>query len=349
MLIYKEEPGSKAVVVSLVSWSKATERIISLDKIDFLLESASCSAKDFSLKFVNGIVYAVVKTYWNWVNFNEMRTFVVIPNSRKCGTDREQQPWVARRVRFDDKTRSVHLEATKSTWKKVMQTYTLDFGEVVLGSKGLVKRDIIPDLDEKFRLGIGATLPKKIFGWEINQGVLKGNLTANCNECGTRGALIFSGHIEASLGLGGFDVDRFEISVKPEGVAVNVELELLFNAHLDFRRHIKPSQEIKLLEIPLSGWNIPGIFEFGPRIQLNAGYEIGYISGSASATAGITARIPDSAIAKLDLLSKDSVQVSGWAPQIETRPLQVQAQVDAEASVYTEIALSVSITVFGES
>ncbi|OJD13258.1 hypothetical protein AJ78_06265 [Emergomyces pasteurianus Ep9510] len=344
-----DKPGSKAVVVSMVSWSKATERIISLDKIDFLIQSASCNAKDMSFKFIHPFVYAAVKIYWDWVNFNEMNTFVVIPNSKKCGKDREQQPWVARRVIFDDKNQRVRLEATKSTWKKVMQTYTLDFGEVILGSKGLVKRDIIPDLDEKFRLGIGVTLPTRIFGWEINKGALKGNLTANCNECGTRGALVFAGHIEASLGWTGFDIDRFEISVKPEGVAVNVELELLFDAHLDFRRFTKPSQEINLVEIPISGWNIPGIFEFGPRIQLNAGYEISYISGTASATAGITARIPDSAIAKLDLLAEDSVQVSGWAPVIETRPLQVQAQIDAQASIYTEVALSVSVKVFDDN
>ncbi|KAG5296640.1 hypothetical protein I7I48_05528 [Histoplasma ohiense] len=344
-----DKPGSKAVVVSMVSWSKATERIISLDKIDFLIRSASCNAKDMSFNFIHPFVYSAIKIYWDWVNFNDMNTFVVIPNSKKCGKDREQQPWVARRVIFDDKNQRVRLEATKSTWKKVMQTYTLDFGEVILGSKGLVKRDIIPDLDEKFRLGIGVTLPTRIFGWEVNKGPLKGNLTANCNDCGTQGALVFAGHVEASLGWGGFDIDKFEISVKPEGVSVNVELELLFDAHLDFRRFVKPSQEINLVEIPISGWNIPGIFEFGPRIQLNAGYEISYISGTASATAGISARIPDSAIAKLDLLAEDSVEVSGWAPVIETQPLRVQAQVDAEASVYTEVALSVSVTVFDDN
>ncbi|EGE78391.1 hypothetical protein, variant [Blastomyces dermatitidis ATCC 18188] len=344
-----DKPGSKAVVVSLVSLSKASERIISLDKIDFLIQSASCNAKDMSFKFIHPFVYAAVKIYWDWVNFNDMNTFVVIPNSKKCGKDREQNPWIARRVIFDDKNQRVRLEATKSTWKKVMQTYTLDFGEVILGSKGLVKRDIIPDLNEKFRLGIGATLPTRIFGWEVNKGPLKGNLTANCNSCGTQGALVFAGHVEASLGWTGFDIDKFEISVKPEGVGVNLELELLFDAHLDFRRFVKPSQEIKLVEIPISGWNIPGIFEFGPRIQLNAGYEISYISGTASATAGISARIPDSAIAKLDLLSKNSVQVSGWAPVVETQPLRVQAQVDAEASVYTEVALSVSITVLDDN
>ncbi|PGH09671.1 hypothetical protein AJ79_05637 [Helicocarpus griseus UAMH5409] len=344
-----DKPGSKAVVVSMVSFSKPEERIIALDKIDFLIESASCNAEDMSVKFIHDIVYAAVKISWDWVNFNDMHGFVVVPNTDKCGKDRQQHPWLVRKVTFDDKAKVVRMEATQSTWKKVMNSYTLDFGEVVIGDKGLVKRDIIPDLDEKFRLGIEATLPTRIFNWEVNNGPLKGNLTANCNECGTQGALIFAGHVEASLGWTGFDIDKFELSVKPEGVAANVGLELLFDAHLDFRRTSKPSQEINLLEIPISGWNIPGLFEFGPRIQLNAGYEIDYISGTASATAGITARIPDSAIAKLDLLSEDSVEVSGWAPVIETQPLQVQAQVDAEVSVYTEIALSVSLTVLDDN
>ncbi|KAK2789135.1 hypothetical protein FQN53_002359 [Emmonsiellopsis sp. PD_33] len=344
-----DRPGEKAVVVSLVSWSKPNERIIALDKLDLFIESASCTADDMSVKLINSLVYYVAKGIWDWVNFNDMNAFVLVPSSKKCGENREQQPWMVRSITFEDETRTIHMEATKSTWKKVMQTVTLDFGEVVLGSKGLVKRDIIPDFSERFRLGVGATLPTRIFGWSVNKGPLKGNLTANCNECGTQGTLVFSGHVEASLGWTGLDIDRFEVSVQPEGVGVNVELELLFEAHLDYRKWVKPSQEITLLEIPISGWNIPGILEFGPRIQLNAGYEIGYISGTASATAGISATIPDTAIAKLDLLAEGSVEVSGWAPVIETQPLQVQAQVDAEASVYTEIALSVSLTVFDDN
>lgn len=334
----------------MVAYSKQDERILDMDKFGFALEEANCAAGSTYIKFKHDLIYHAAKIAWEWVNYNDMRAFVLVPSWKGCGEHRSHDPLVVKKVTFDDKTKKITLESTQSTWKKVMNTFVLDFGEVVLGGDGK-KRDIIPDLDKKFRLDVGATLPQELFGWELNEGALNASLTANCNECGTQGTLVFAGHMEASLGWGGIDVDKFEISVTPEDVQAGVNLSLDFEGQLDFRKLTgqRPSAEITLLEIPVSGWNIPKIFEFGPRIQLNAGYGIDYIGGMASASAGIVAKIPNDAIAKLDLLADDSVQVSGWMPEIETQPLEIEAQVDAQADLYTEIALSVSLTVLGMS
>ncbi|KAF9888514.1 hypothetical protein FE257_008621 [Aspergillus nanangensis] len=342
------EPNQKAVVVSMVAYSKQDERILDMDKFSFALGSASCNEGDMSLTFKHKLIYQAAKLAWQWVNFNELRSFVLVPSWSGCGQDKSHDPWVVKGVQFDDKVQKVTLDATLSTWKKVMNTVVLDFGEVVLGGDNS-KRDIIPDLDKKFRLDVGATLPEQIFKWSVNKGVLNATLTANCDQCGTQGTLIFSGHIEASLGFSGFDVDKFELSVRPESVEAHVGLSLEFVGQLDYTGFIKPSQEFEILEIPVSGWNIKGIFEFGPRILLNAGYSLDYIEGEASVSTGITARIPNSAIAKLDLLAEDSVEVSGWTPVIETDPLAAQAQINSQARLYTEIALSVSLTVLDDN
>lgn len=207
-------------------------------------------------------------------------------------------------MKFDDETHKVSLDASKSNWKSVMHTFVLDFGEVTLGGGGgRDRRDIIPDLDEKFTLDIGTTLPSELLKWKKKVGVLNATLTANCDECGTQSALVFAGHVEASLGFTGIDVDKFEISVTPRGVAAHVGLSVEFIGEIDYRSFVAPEHELTLLDIPVSGWKIPGIFEFGPHIQLNAGYIIDYIGGQASASARITISILDSAIAKLDLLS----------------------------------------------
>ncbi|KAL2808272.1 hypothetical protein BJX63DRAFT_436259 [Aspergillus granulosus] len=346
-----DEPGHKAVVVSMVAYSRQNERILDMDKFAFALAEASCNAEDMFLKFKHKLIYHAAKIAWQWVNYNDLRSFVLVPSWEGCGADKSHDPWVVTRVTFDDNAQKVNLEATQSSWKKVMNTFVLDFGEVVLGSDrgDDRKRDIIPDLDAKFRLDVGATLPQQIFQWQVSRGVLNASVTANCNDCGTSGTLVFAGHVEASLSFSGFEVDKFEISVRPEGVQAHVGLSLDFLGHLDYPKLVKPAQEFELLEIPVSGWNIRGIFEFGPRILLNAGYSIDYIEGVASVSTGITARIPDSAIAKLDLLAEDSVEVSGWAPVIETDPLEAQAQVNAQATLYTEIALSVSLTVLDDN
>ncbi|KAL3455622.1 hypothetical protein BJX64DRAFT_294884 [Aspergillus heterothallicus] len=344
-----EKPGEKAVVVSMVAYSKQDEKILDMDKFSFALSTASCNANDFSLHFSHPLIYQAAKLAWNWVNYNELRSFVIVPSWKGCGDDRSHDPWVVRKVTFDDKTRKVILDATASTWKKVMNTFVLDFGEVVLGNNNNHKRDLIPDLDKKFTLDVSSSFPEEIFSWEIETGVLNATLQANCNDCGTEGALVFAGHVEASLGWTGIDVDKFELSVKPQGVKAHVGVSLEFDGEVDFREFIQPSHEFTLLDIPISGWRIPKVFEFGPHIEINAGYVIDYIGGSAVFSTGITATIPDTAIAKLDLKAEDSVQVSGWTPEIETDPLVLRAQIDAQTRLYTEIALSVSIEILEDN
>ncbi|KAL2858471.1 hypothetical protein BJY01DRAFT_230672 [Aspergillus pseudoustus] len=345
-----DKPGEKAVVVSMVAYSKQNEKILDMDKFSFALETASCNADEFSLRFKHPLIYQAAKLAWNWVNYNELRSFVIVPSWKGCGDDRSHDPWVVRKVTFDDKSHKVVLDATSSTWKKVMNTFVLDFGEVVLGNNNNNhKRDLIPDLDKKFTLDVSSSFPEEIFSWEIETGVLNATLQANCNDCGTEGALVFAGHVEASLGWTGIDIDRFEISVKPQGVKAHVGVSLEFQGEVDFREFIQPSEEFTLLDIPISGWRIPKVFEFGPHIEINAGYVIDYIGGSAVFSTGITATIPDTAIAKLDLKAEDSVQVSGWTPEIETDPLVLRAQIDAQTRLYTEIALSVSMTILEDN
>ncbi len=341
------EPGEKAVVVSMVAYSKQDEKILDMDKFSFALDAASCNAEDFFLHFKHPLIYQAAKIAWNWVNYNDLRSFVIVPSWTGCGDDRSHDPWVVKKVEFDDKTHKVILDATESNWKKVMSTFVLDFGELVLGRNN--KRDIIPDLDKKFTLDVGSSFPKEIFSWEVDTGVLNATLQANCDDCGTEGSLVFAGHVEASLGWTGIDIDKFELSVKPQGVKAHVGVSLEFQGEVDFRDFVQPSQELNLLDIPVSGWRIPKVFEFGPNIEINAGYVIDYIGGSAVFSTGITASIPDTAIAKLDLKAEDSVQVSGWTPEIETDPLELRAQIDAQTRLYTEIALSVSITILGAS
>ena len=88
---------------------------------------------------------------------------------------------------------------------------------------------------------------------------------------------------------------------------------------------------------------------FGPNIQINAGYSLDYISGEATVTTGISARIPDNSVAEVDLASKKPVQISGWVPEISTQPVVIQAQVDAQVELFTEIAVAVTLEVLGRS
>lgn len=238
----------------------------------------------------------------------------------------------------------------------------LDFGDFIIPNKlygrslseaaAAHEHELAPrqiGFEKAFTIDLSSTFPERIIAWNFSSAVAKGKMEVNCDNCGTTGELTFAGHVEASI-FGGIDV--FEISARPSNVGVNFGLEVLFEGHLNFKRNgLNPAADkFELVQLPLpSGWRIPGILTFGPNIQINAGYQIDYIGGSASLTTGVSATIPDTAIAKVDLAAEAPLEVSGWLPEVDVQPLEVQAQINAEARVFTEVAVAVTLEVLDEN
>ncbi len=106
----------------------------------------------------------------------------------------------------------------------------------------------------------------------------------------------------------------------------------------------------RLLTLPLpSGFSIPGLLIFGPNVDINAGLSLDSLEGEATITAGITSKIPDSSVAKVDLRAKQKLDISGWPPRFTTDPITIRAEIDAEVELYAEIAVAVSLLALGES
>ena len=143
-----------------------------------------------------------------------------------------------------------------------------------------------------------------------------------------------------------------EISAKPQGVGANFGIEAIFEGHLDFKGKglLPATDKFELLQLPLpSGWRIPGVLTFGPNIQINAGYQIDYIGGAATVSTGISATIPDTSIAKVDLAAEKPLEISGWVPDVAVQPLELAVIIDAEAKVFTEVAVAVTLEILGKS
>lgn len=68
LILVHEGPKKKAVVVSMVAYSKQDEQILDMDKFSFAPKSASCTEQGVSLTFVNDFTYYAVKTAWNWLS-----------------------------------------------------------------------------------------------------------------------------------------------------------------------------------------------------------------------------------------------------------------------------------------
>ena len=57
--------------------------------------------------------------------------------------------------------------------------------------------------------------------------------------------------------------------------------------------------------------------------------------------------VPDDSVARVDLLAKKKVDIHGWIPTLETKPLSIEAQISAKGSLFTGIAVAASIEIFG--
>lgn len=89
----------------------------------------------------------------------------------------------------------------------------------------------------------------------------------------------------------------------------------------------------------------PELTKRSPALNINAGFALSGIQGSASISSGITAKVPNSARAKLDLLNENKAEVSGWTPTVTTKPIHLNAEVDGTLELYTELSLDVNFEV----
>ncbi|KAH7397150.1 hypothetical protein BKA66DRAFT_566287 [Pyrenochaeta sp. MPI-SDFR-AT-0127] len=307
----------------------------------FQLKAVNCT-QDMWVQFHHNKTFQDAKKNWDWVNFNGMRSFVVVADHFKCGRDWSLDPWLASNVRFDQETLKVHLDVEKRTWKNVTRSYSLDFGEV---QRGRNKRQI--SLDRAFTLDLSSNWPSKIINekWTHKSGSV--TFGVSCVECGTDGTLVFAGHIEGNPFTG---IDKLLVSATPNGIRADLNLEVAFSGNYNFKGKDFAKRDFTLIQIPLPyGIRIPGVFTFGPHADVIAGYELKSIEGEATIGTGVSAVIPDDSIAKVDVFGNKKVDVRGWIPTFETKPLTIEAQISASGTLYTKLAVAASIEVFDET
>lgn len=326
----------------MILYTKDNELVISMERFAHELKSVNCG-QNMMLTFKSKAAYEYIMKTWIWVNLNGTRSFIMVANYPGCGKDRSREPWVVSNVYFYNSTLTVHLDATKKTWKEVAHTYTLDFGDFIPEPSTNQRRFLNVNLDKSFTLDLTAQLPTEIFKTPTPNNM---SLAIDCIDCGTKGTLVFAGHISASL----FDgITSILLSATPHGIEANLKLSFDLSGSLSFEVAGALKVNKKLLTLPLpSGFNIPDILTFGPNVDINAGFSLDNLEGEAKITTGISAKIPDSSVAKIDLVAKHAVDISGWVPQITTDPLTLEAEIDAEVELYTEIAVAVSLLVLGK-
>lgn len=312
------------------------ELIISMERFAHVLERVTCN-ESMSMSFRSNSSYQHAIKAWDWVNFNENRTFVMIANAQGCGAAKSRQPWVVSWAEYDPKHLTVHLNATKKEWKEVAHSYNMDFGQYAPAAPSNHTKRL--SFDHSVSLDLTAEAPVEFFTQlTIPDGI---SFSLTCTKCGTRGTLLMSGHIETSW----FHMTSFTVQAVPQGVAA--DLNMKFSLAMVIPGTTFSPEPITFFTIPLGGFSIPGILQLGPALTLGAGVSIVGLQGSASIAAAISATIPDTAIAEYQLVEPRGATFSGWEPQFSNGPLDISEALTASVDVFGRAEVGVALEIFG--
>jgi hypothetical protein len=178
----------------------------------------------------------------------------------------------------------------------VAHTYTLDFGEFAPSTPTPERRFLDVSFDKSFTVDLASPLPTDIFSITSDNGVRNVSLGINCNDCGTIGDIVFSGHIEASL----FDgITALQISATPHNIAANLNLafELKSMLNLDIADPLQVNKKLLTIPLPGGGFTIADLITFGPNAQVSGGIVVDSLEGQASIEFGVHASVLNTAVA----------------------------------------------------
>jgi hypothetical protein len=334
-------------MVNLTLATGESQMILSMDHFKEELQDVDCDGS-LVLTFKSEATYQDAIDDWEWVNFNEQRTFVMIVNYGDCSPESGRQPWVVSAASYDNAKFKVHFTAVQTQWYNLTNPYEITWGSYTPATDSLlaarwnpidtIKGILNPSWSPKFDINLAHTIPSTLWEKSTSSGL---DLSIGCDSCGTTGKLTIAGKIKGSLLHA--SIDEAYVEATPSNIGADFNPSFTVSGELSS----KWDKSWEIVRVPLSTFSIPLVFSVGPELRLSAGFELSAVQGSATVKAGISARIPDSASAKVDFHGSDT-HVDGWKPVVTTKPISLEAEVQGKLAIYTAIGVDIGMTIFSK-
>ena len=331
--IIGSQNGHKTLANLTVDVGDDEANIVSMERFRHLLKSIDCTSHGMEVEFDSSRAFDYTQRGWQWVNDDDDRKLILIAGSKGCGWNAHRTPFIISSIAFDKSSLKAKLTGAKSTWKKLFRNYELNLGNVPESSSSSPERR---DWDPSTSLSFNHPIP---LNTAINIPGTNVSVDVTCDDCKTTGSFDLGVHIKTEAGI----PNAASFTLAPNGVSASFipKLSLSGNVTQDL------SDEHEIIKFPVEGISIPGgVFDLGPQIVLSYGYEIGPVQGSAEVSAGVTLSLADSAGLEIDLLSPD-VSAGGWTPRVQTKPMTVNAEIEAGVEIYTKAEVQLEASVLG--
>jgi hypothetical protein len=339
----------------MTMFTSDNERVISMERFSYMLESVSCS-ETIKLVFKSNETFQYAIHAWNWINEEGKNSLIMIANYPGCGEEQVRLPYYVYYVGFDISHFTVYLYVYETTWEE--RTFHLDFGQIGGSNSPYHSNSTVSqplnNLTIKPSIAPRITSDREEAGLDLRQDWNKGlfkttirgiEIDLACIDCGITGKIHVLSHVEFGPGT----PTLFTIKAQPKDVGMHMVLKLTIEGAL--AKNFVWNDRI--LSIPiLGGFRIPHILNFGPSLDIDAGFDASVLNASAIVIAGARARVSDDSIAMVNVTAlmdkqiRNLIYFSGWIPTIKPVPLDITAAVEAELEAYLQFSLQLSLELF---
>ncbi|KAE8150171.1 hypothetical protein BDV25DRAFT_129774 [Aspergillus avenaceus] len=313
--------------------------ILSLEKINYLLNSIHCTNTSMAVGFKDHASFAYSKRSWNWVNRHDDHALVMVAGTHQCGWNSHRIPFNVSDIVFDDHTKTARMKGRPSEWKDVVDSFELSVGRVAQRQephdvcvaprkRGEHEKHLTLDFNHPWDLPEHEfTSPEDSF-----------KVALSCDKCGTHGSFDLGFYLRTHKKI----PQAASFTLTPNNVSASITPKLSVSGNFAEAY----SKEFDIARIPIYGYSIPGILNLGPEVVFSLGFSLGPVSGSASISTGLSVGLQNLAELKIELISPRVVH-SGWTPQLHAEPVEIDAQIEADVDVHARAAIQLSAVALG--
>ncbi|KAL9577879.1 MAG: hypothetical protein Q9212_006082 [Teloschistes hypoglaucus] len=309
-LIYGR-PGNdgQLLLANMTLYAPDGLQIVLMERFEPLTSAVDCNGDDgnMSLTFKSKDAFQHAVDTWNFINQAPEKKFLLIANHDGCGPNDERQPYLITKVEEDEATLTTHLTAEKAPWSEIAGSYDLDFGKAIPTNKPVQRRGLFNILAGNKDTSKSVSFPLNVGTPGVTTAIVSTSVfSLNCLDCYVTGSFQVTGH----LSIKNYHLQDFTLSGAPQDFAAKLELGTTIAAPYS-PDSLSYNKTLFSAPIPDAGISVPGIFSLGAIVSYDIGVSTTF-RGSASMNFGLTASLPNTALAIADIQNPTQSSATGF-------------------------------------
>ncbi|EGR48453.1 uncharacterized protein TRIREDRAFT_122096 [Trichoderma reesei QM6a] len=317
----------QGIVANMTLQAASGFRLLTAINMQDVVESVDCATEDITIKFGSAESLQAAQEAWKWVNADAANTMIYVAEGQACAGTKGRQPFSVESISYDAVAQTALMAASLTKWKDFVEDASIRIAGVPVDATGsdaqaVKRRGVSKDVT----IDIGHDFSGPIFNTDVD-GI---SVALNCDSCKTHGTA--DADITLSLSSG------FSASVRTHN-SFGADMDVSLTASGTLTDPL--SFSVPIATVPLAGFSIADLVDFGPQLNIAADASVSAVSASATASLGVSASLPDGSGFTLG-------QTADIQPNVQTTKLGVTGSVSVAAKVGPVVSLELVASFLGK-